>query len=344
MRTRRFTLALVSAALLSGCATNPRVRGAEPERPPALRARMSYPLGSSNVYPVFVNREAHVAVFEIIPGRGVTMVYPRTRADMRAAETHYIDLTLQPGRMFYHTDPFGYASFQPRYYYAIASAAPLNVVRMRASLGATRRTLGRMYASYRPYDVIDRLTEILVPMQPDEDWTTDLWVDWPMPPTGSILAYQFVQCANGRVIMVAGSYPYFGCPGDTQLAVAEASVTQPIKELSFDSLPQRPRSPQPGDGRRSVELSAPDVEGRRRAEAGAPPPRIGGVVRPPSERAIRYSGDRASPASGGQPSRARPTEPAQSGSSGKSQPVERGEPRAKPAPERRESGKERKPQ
>jgi hypothetical protein len=341
MRTTSLKLALVATVVLSGCATNPRVDRVEPARPRALRAWIGYPIGTSRVHPIFVNREAHVAMFEIIPGRGVTMVYPQTRTGAFASEGHFADLTMQPGRMFYHTDAFGHSSVQPRYYYVVASVAPLNLTRLWASLGATRRVLGRLYASHRPYDVIDRLTQLVVPMQADEDWATDLYMDWPTSPTPrSVLAHQFVRCANGRVIMVAANYPYFGCPGDTRLAVVATSAMSPIKGLPLDVLPGPPK----GEGRRPIELSVPDGANRRRAVAGAPPPRTGRVVRPPSEAGIRHSDGRPSAESGEQTSRAPASQPASSSDgSGKGRIVERGEPRAQPAPERGESGGQRKP-
>lgn len=345
MRIRLLMLA-VAAGALAGCASNPPVEGVEPAGPPPMRVWMGYPVGSSSRVPIVVNREAYVAMFEIIPGRGATMLYPRAGPMPFASEAHYADLRMQPGRMFYHSDPFGYAGFQPRYYYAVASAAPLNLARLRSSLGATHRVLGRMYASYRPYDVIDRLTELVVPMQADEDWATDLFVDWPMPlPPRSFLAHRFVRCANGKLIVVAGDYPYFGCPGDARPVVVASSATPPT------NLPPPPEVPPPprGPGRRPIELSAPDVGTGRRAEAGAPPPRAGGRTRSPSTEGIRYSDDRRSTRSAGEPSRSSDSRGASSeASSTGRQTAERNEPRARPAPERSTpsegSNKGRKPQ
>ena len=240
-----------------------------------------------------------------------------------------------PVGLFYHTDPFGHAAFQPRYYYAIASAAPLNLSRLQTSLGATRRVLGRMYSSYRPYDVIDRLTEIIVPMQTDEDWATDLFVDWPAPAMPIFTAFHLVRCANGRVIQVPSSYPYYGCPGDAALAVAAVEPqAKPPKEVV-----KAPRAPRKG-ARDGVELSSPGVDSRRRAETSARRPRPEGMSRSPLE-GIRYSGDRVSTSSPGPSPRA----PASSSTGGaeRSAPVERGEPASKPATSGESSGKERKP-
>jgi hypothetical protein len=341
MRTRPLGFTLVAAAVLSACATNPRVKDLEPEGPPAMRVWIHYPVGSSLVHPIFVNREAYVAMFEIVPGRGVTMVYPHGDASRFASDAHYADLAFQPGRMFYHTDPFGYANVQPRYYYVVASSAPLNLRRLRPSLGDTRRVLGRLYGSFRPYDVIDRLTELVVPKQADEDWATDLLVDWPFPPTRqTFLAHQWVRCANGRLILVAANYPYFGCPGDTRRDVALTSAKAPIKELPLEAVPRPPH----GDGgRQGIELAAPQVESRRRAETSVQPPRSGGMARWPGREGIRYSEDGPSPQRRNEPSPPRSASPAPSdGSSGKTRSVDRREPRAEPAP-RGESGKERKP-
>ena len=345
MHTRAFTLALVTTAVLASCATTPRMQGVAPAGPPPMRVWIGFPIGSSRVHPIFVNREAHVAMFEIIPGRGVTMVHPRTSADVFASDAHYANLSLQPGRMFYYSDPFGHASVQPRYYYVVASAAPLNLSKLLSSLGQTRRVLGRMYASYRPYEVIDRLTELLVPMQADEDWATDLFVDWPMPAMPRYVASRLIRCANGRVIEVARNYPYYGCPGDAQLAVvADAAkppaAKPPVKELPFDVV-----RPPKGGGRRDVDRSAPHVEKRRRAEPGARAPRTGGMARSPSAGGSRSSDDRASARSADRTSAAPAARPEPStGNSGRSQTVDRSEPRAQPAPERGESGKERKPE
>jgi hypothetical protein len=326
----RISFALIGVTALAGCATNPKVQGVEPSRPPAMRVSIGFPAGRALVYPIFVNREAYVALFEIVPGRGVTLLYPQTRRQVWASDMHYADLTIQLGRTFYHSDPFGLTRRQPRYYYAIASAAPLNLTRLHASLGATRRVLGRMYASYRPYDVIDRLTELVVPRQRDEDWATDLFLDWPAVPPRAVLAQQVIRCANGRVLFVAANYPYFGCPGDTQRAVAMApkpAVPGP-KELPFEAVPRPPR----GEKREPIELSAPDVGNRRRAEAGAPPPRRDPVSRGYGE-GIRYSSDASSPAPRAQPHGSSTSQPRPSEGSQK---VERSEPRTLPAPERSE--------
>ncbi|HJU67854.1 MAG TPA: hypothetical protein VJ650_06350 [Gemmatimonadaceae bacterium] len=287
MGTRLTTLVLATAAL-AGCANPPRVQRMAPEAPPPLRVWVSFPIGSSDIYPIFTNREAYVALFEIVPGRGVTMVYPSLRGHTVASSAHYANLTVQPGRMFYHTDPFGFASRQPRSFYAVASVAPLNLERLQTSLGGIRRVLGRMYGSYRSYDVIDRLTAEIVPMQADDDWATDLFVDWPMLPTPRFSYFQIARCANGRIIYVPAGYPYHGCPGDPAPAV---TITQdakaPVKEVALEA----PRAPRRGTDREAVELSTPDG-GKRRAEPSDRPPQVGGAAR--SREGIRYSGDRRS--------------------------------------------------
>jgi hypothetical protein len=349
MRTRLTTLVLTVAAL-AGCATAPRVQRVEPEAPPPLSVWIGYPIGSSRVHPLFTNREAHVAMFEIIPGLGATMVYPFARGHTLASEAHYADLTVQPARMFYHTDPFGHAAYQPRYYYAVASVAPLNLTRLQASLGGMRHVLGRTYASYRPYEVIDRLTALVVPMQPDADWATDLFVDWPGFPMTRYASTRLVRCANGRVFEVPLSYPYFGCPGDAEPVVVATSVPVPLVPPKADTvhMPRAPRAPGAG-GRDGVELSDPGDK-RRRAEAGARIPSARTRDRSGRE-GIHYSDYRASghspkPSDRGAWSAGSSDRPqaAGRGSADGSRSSERGEPASKPATTGGgESGKERKP-
>src|SRR5687767_3761500 len=64
MRTRLATVVVITAAL-SACATAPRVQGVEPPVAPPLRVWIGYPIGRGQVYPIFTNRPAHVAMFEI---------------------------------------------------------------------------------------------------------------------------------------------------------------------------------------------------------------------------------------------------------------------------------------
>ena len=350
MRMRSLSLGTLATAALMGCAVGPRVADVEPEGPPPMQVWMWYPVGGSSVVSLFVNREAYVAMFEIVPGRGVTMVYPRSGADVVASEGHYVDLAVQPGRGLYHSDPFGLASFRPRYYYAVASAEPLHLSRLLSSLSAMRRALGRMYASYRPYDVIDRLTLWVVPEQPDEDWATDLFVVWPMPSgVPAVLAQanslRSIACANGRIILVPRDYPYYGCPGDAAAAVAAIDPNQPVK-VSTDSA-ARPKLPRVRDIERAAELRRGDVEKRRRAEAGAPGPVSRGrghasswsgseSPRTGSSSTDRYRDTRGESARDRTASRGAAT----SSESGGSRPAERGDSREPPA---RGGSGERKP-
>ena len=338
---RSFALAALAAVAFSGCATVPRVESATLEPEPPLRVWIGFPVGSSPMYPIYVNRHAHVAMFEIIPNVGATLVYPRHGPHANASVTHFADLTIQPGRSYYRKALFGYASFTPRYYYVIASTQPLRVTSLYRSPGLLRRQLGATYASYDAYEVIDRITELVLPMQADEDWATDLFIDWPMPPmaTRRAFAYRIVRCANGRVFPVLGDYPYFGCPGDARVAVAPDSARKPV--IVIPGEPKRPR------GRDRIEIIEPrgtDVEGRRRATGSEDVPRAGrGQSRTPSSEGIRYSDDRranganAEPARTSTPARAEPVRDAE-----RAAPAQRADPPREPSP-RGESSGERKP-
>jgi hypothetical protein len=134
-----------------------------------------------------------------------------------------------------------------------------------------------MYASYRPYDVIDRLTELVVPMQSDEEWATDLFVYWPAPaPPPVFAASRVILCANGRLFVVPESYPYYGCPGDSekQLQQKKTPTSPPPDSVAADSVRRRLPEARPAHPRPELSKER-DVAERRRALAGA---------RPPSER------------------------------------------------------------
>jgi hypothetical protein len=144
------------------------------------------------------------------------------------------------------------------------------------------------------------------------------------------------------VIEVPSNYPYYGCPGDTQLAVVTTEPKEPPKDAELKG----PRAPRRGGERDGVELSAP-TDKRRRAETGALPPRRTRAVTHGRSGEVRYSGDRRSAGSRDASSRGASSNGGASstaGSSGSAQGSEQVEPMSKPAPERGgESGKARKP-
>lgn len=282
----RSIVSLSVLALATGCLTaTPTTHSTI--APPALQAWIGFPPGSSPDFPIYLNRSAYVALFEIIPNRGVTLLYPQTERFAYAHDVHYVSMTIQPGRMLYTDATFANYSLQPRYYYLVASELPLNLARLQESLGGIRRVLGKHYLAHRPFDVIDRLTSYVVPRQPDEHWATDLLVDWPAPPPPR-LAIHYVQCANGRILAVHASYPFFGCPGDPRVttmapvAHRDSTTRQPLPGTG-----ERPRLPEVRDaGKRVADAGAPAEITRRRAEARARPP-----VDHPGMRRVRASDD-----------------------------------------------------
>jgi hypothetical protein len=272
-------IAALPVTFAIGCLSVPSESSLEPvERP--MQAWIAFLPSSTPHLPIYVNRAAYVALFEIIPDRGVTLLYPQTERFEYAHDIHFVNLKWQPGRMMYANPIFALAN-QPRYYYLVASATPLNLTRLQESLGGVRRVLGRHYLAKRPYDVIERLTNYVVPRQPDHDWATDLIVDWPVMPARPQHVYRQVVCANGRILIVDALYPFHGCPGDARVTVvAPTAPTDSATPKEVTPVEPRPRLPEVrhAEARAAVDDRPARVPSRR-AEARARVPVERGIPR-----------------------------------------------------------------
>lgn len=203
----RASLAAVALLALAACAPQGgRSRAFAPYAP--LRAHITSP--SVGGAPLFhVNRPAYVAMFYIIPGGGVSMLYPGFGSgsmDGRVfAGSHFAR-----GRAGMR-DQFSFVSAgmagSPRFYFLIASDRPLNV-RQFGGLGtALMSRLGTAYNSFSAYSTMERLARLALPSVADDgSWTTDMYVEWPNvignePERGRVL----MECA-GYVMYVPVAY------------------------------------------------------------------------------------------------------------------------------------------
>lgn len=213
---QRILLAAVLTASMSACAV-PRATELEPARVP-LQATIVAQIDRG--FLLSVNRPAHLALFEVLPNQGASLIYPWMVQEQQPLESGSIfafEAPLNPGRWLYRTNGSPYAVVsQPRYIFLVASEAPLPVRSFQQSPAGLRKTLGySMFTSMNPYKVMDRLTEEIVPLQSDDEWSTDVFVDW-----GSVapprLAYRALTCADGRLLLVPAQFARLGlgCPGD----------------------------------------------------------------------------------------------------------------------------------
>ena len=302
-----------------------------------LRARIV----AHNNLAVQLNRPAYVAVFEILPGRGVGLVYPTVGRADGFMSSGYIPLW-RPSNFYqasYLPDAFGYTAQGPRYLLLIASDQPLRVERFVSSPMALRSTLGfQRFASWNPHSLMDDLAEAVLPaMVDDNSWTSDVYVQWPEPPAlrnpGTRLVA--VRCGEGRVFYVPLAYlaqASQACPaGVTRPDTTTRSDTATIRKL-----PERPRiQPRRGDADESRERDIrarlqdrPQVERPGRPTRGEDVPRR---VAPRPEVSRPERPERSEPRPEirrpERPERPEPVEP---------RPAPRPEPEVRPAVERPE--------
>ena len=216
--TMRRTIVGVSVAVvLAACMhTAPREAAAPP---PPLDVTLLPALAAHTVVPSLtftLNRPAYVAAFEIIPGRGVRLLYPYApQADVRPGGMSLVTETPE----FYDdylrsalTAPFGGAT----YTYIVASDKPLALGTFTQPAGLLDYFGDARFASYRASSFIDAVTAAVVPADAEDgSWSWDLVVDWSNDPAGALAdATTSLRCANGRIIAVPAAYGSALCPLD----------------------------------------------------------------------------------------------------------------------------------
>jgi hypothetical protein len=229
---------------------------------------------------VNTNRPAHVAIFEIYPGRGVGLLYPAYRGERNFLYSGLNSIFLTRSRDYYsyfQPAPFFASGSRdsPRYLYMIASDAPLRLGSFLGSPGALRRELGlSRFASGSPYGLMDDLAELVLPYGEAGDWTDDVYAVWPdRSYGGDYEARQFirVQCADGRVIQGPAYYVYGACGKQNEVPPV-MNPDQPVDSSTVEppsrSRPE-PREPEVGVG--TVTTPPPVVEMIPEPEPGRRP-------------------------------------------------------------------------
>jgi hypothetical protein len=212
----RYTPLLLAALFLGACATLPSP-AAGPDRSGPLEAwivphQMGGIDGSSINF--WVSRPAHVAIYQIAPmGGGAMLIYPRHSG---GSSLHYAGFNsgfLGSQRAQRASAQFAFrpmagslGGFGPTYYLLVASERPLNVDRYAVSPMALQSDIPRL-ASMTVGQLASELTQLsLGPATPPHgEWTTDLYVHWPMLPAPRTLlamdtGVRMVQCPGGTVI------------------------------------------------------------------------------------------------------------------------------------------------
>ena len=261
MRTPIYVL--IAALLFGGCthytvmpagapAPRPdRIQEPEPEAVEPLELDIGRPSGGQLL--LQTNRPAYVAIFEIVPNRGVTLIYPAAahQQNMMVSGLTWVPLWWSPKRISFNSD---------RYIYAVASEEPLQLSGETFMGGYFLRVLGaRVFGAESPYSTMRAISRTVVPDVADEAWAEDVYV---LTPTYLTETYRTarIYCAGGKVFdvpedMIARVW----CPTRTRVVFVDAGrprsrdypVGRPVRPDSVYGQggtrvrlePRRPRGP-----------------------------------------------------------------------------------------------------
>ena len=214
----RCTIVGIPVALaLAGCLRAAPREAAAP--PPPLDITLLPALAAHTVVPSLtfaLSRPAYVAAFEVIPGRGVRLLYPYApESEPRPAGMSLVTETPE----FYDdylrspfVAPYGGAT----YIYVVAADEPLTLGTFTGPAGLRDYFGEDRFASYRASTFIDAVTTAVIPADaPDGSWSSDMLVDWSNAPVGAFaVATTSITCGNGRIITVPAAYGSTLCPLD----------------------------------------------------------------------------------------------------------------------------------
>jgi len=153
---------------------------------------------------VQTSRAAYVAIFEIVPDRGVELVYPVSPRHGRFVVAGLRDVPTwwESSRVTYHAGWSTSRAYPGRYIYALASDEPLRIPDAAYRPGYLRDVLGsRVYWSANPYLTMRALAREFVPSVRDEEWAEDMYVLSPSYATDRYRVTR-VYCRGGAVYEV----------------------------------------------------------------------------------------------------------------------------------------------
>lgn len=206
---------LLAASLLAACVSGTRVvyvpvPASDPvPPPPAPMPPVAVTIARVEDSRVLVstNQAAYLAVFEIVPGRGVTLAYPTSPRQRRQALAGSNWLTVS--RWSERDDRYDRvarserAGFSERHLYVIASERPLRLNDDAFDDDYLRNAVVGPRASRAPgpYETMAALSRRFVPPERDEDWGEDLYTIAVARPT-VVVRVAKIYCPDGSVIYV----------------------------------------------------------------------------------------------------------------------------------------------
>ena len=212
---------------LSACLHNVPVAGTpSTDAYGPLEARLHVASFGGTSVTVDLSRPAYVAVFEVVPGSGTAILYPRLgQPGMLDAGRNYPHILA--GSLFHNAagsardwatrDVHGWRSssrswMQPRHIFLVASEMPLNTdaLGIWSTRGAGVLT-HPAFASFSAQATMGQLLDAILPHQPGAQWTTDVYTIWPEPAPPVIHAQPrtripvWLSCGGQNVYFQAGT-------------------------------------------------------------------------------------------------------------------------------------------
>jgi hypothetical protein len=209
MRTPLRVATLVASIALAACSAGTVIVVRQPVPPPPPPPPRIEPLEITVARPVRgqlivqTNRPSYVALFEIVPDRGVALlapVYAHQRTWMLAG-LNWVPVSWKLQSPMYYGPPSGRA-IPARWVYAIASDEPLRLPDEAFHPAYMRRVLGpAAYRGTNPYLTMRAIARAFVPSVVDEAWAEDAYAlaaTYVSDPYRTIRIY----CANRAVYEV----------------------------------------------------------------------------------------------------------------------------------------------
>jgi len=185
MRTRSNHLIAAVALVLAGCSSGGTVIVRQPLPQPAPVPVVIEPLEVDVTRPhngkiyVQTNRAAYVAIVEIVPERGATLVYPVAARQRQFVVAGLRDVPVwwEPTRVTYRGAGMSSRANPTRYIYVLASDEPLRIPEAALRGGYLHETLANPdYRATNPYVTMRAIAREFVAPVIDQRWAEDAYV------------------------------------------------------------------------------------------------------------------------------------------------------------------------
>jgi len=274
----RFSRQLLALVLVGAAACGPTYVVQSTPRPvpqPVPEPPRVEPLQVNIVRPeegrvlVQTSRPAYLAVFEIVPGRGVSLVYPRPMQPQDVLLNGLTWVNIYWTMRYDFDRRFAYSD--TRYIYAVASDTPLRLADGDYDRSHLERRLGSTFYSSSPNATVRAISREFVRAQPDEYWGEDMYT-MALAPSRVMVAIRWarVYCPGGGYFEVREEVAdHIFCPSRNTTRGRPVTVTP---DSVFASNGRRvPRHMDPTARTPIFRVPAPTDVGQQQGQPQTPP-------------------------------------------------------------------------